>query len=139
MRLLKQDKKTTTYLPFDHLCSDVSLDDMTLSHVPDAKHQTRLAVPLTYYSIPREKEGLRSFLRSRQLSEYYADHKGLQDHSCHRLYTHNEYRLRTLVRRVLRAIPASLYDINIQTHFLYFFKLVLNLELNVILARGQFN
>lgn len=45
-------KEIETHLPFDHLGSDVSLDDVTLPHVTDTEHQTGLSIPLTDHSVP---------------------------------------------------------------------------------------
>jgi len=43
------------YLPLDHLSTNVSLDDMTLAHITDAKHKARLIVSLTNDSITRKE------------------------------------------------------------------------------------
>lgn len=96
------------HLPFDHLCADVSLNDVTLAHIANTKHETRLAISLTDDSIPREEKCLRAFFGTWQLREHDADHERLQDYSGHRLDAHREDRLRTHVRRMLRSVSTSL-------------------------------
>ena len=88
---------------------------MTLPHVTDTEHQTGLAIPLTNHSIPWKQQRLRSFLRSGEFREHYADHKGLQDHTCHRLDTYHKHCLRTFVCWVFRPVSTIILSSSLES------------------------
>lgn len=61
----------------DHLCADVSVNDMRFSHIAHAEHETELSVSLTDGRRPAKQQRLGPHLRPSQFRKDDTNHKGL--------------------------------------------------------------
>ena len=108
----------------NHLCPDLSLQEVRGSHVSNPEHHHHLTIPLRDHSISGksqlttvqaimirfsfllgEHHGVSSFLRSGQLGEDNAGHAGLNDDTDDTLDALHDDRLGTLLGRLPGAVP----------------------------------